>query len=125
MRFSLLLLVLAQALKIAAFANAPFRAHIRKAHVRVLIKTADGRRARTFIFDGGRVSSQGGDQDDFDVALVWRDARTAFAVMTDPSPDASFNAAAAGKLHVEGMSVYAQWFEDGMKLLLRTVGGQP
>lgn len=118
MRFSLLLVILAQALKIASFANARFRGYIRKAHVKVLIKTADGRRARMFIFEGGKVSSLAGDQEDFDVALVWSDARTAFAVMTDPSPDASFNAAAAGKLHVEGMSVYAQWFEDGMKLLV-------
>ena len=118
MRFSLLLLILAQALKIASFTNARFRAYIGKADVRVLIKTADGRRARMFVFDHGRVSSVAGDGNDFDVALVWRDARTGFAAMTDQSPGASFNAAAEGKLHVEGMSVYAQWFEDGMKLLL-------
>ena len=27
-------------------------------------------------------------------------------------------AAAQGKLRVEGMSVYAQWFEDGLKLIM-------
>jgi hypothetical protein len=49
---------------------------------------------------------------------VWQDAATGFAVMTAKRPDASFNAAADGKLRVEGMSVYAQWFEEGIKLAL-------
>jgi len=39
-------------------------------------------------------------------------------VMMDKRKDASFNAAADGKLKVLGMSVYAQWFEDGIKLVL-------
>ena len=38
--------------------------------------------------------------------------------MTDKRGDASFNAAAEGKLRVEGMSLYAQWFEDGVKLVI-------
>ena len=38
--------------------------------------------------------------------------------MTDKSSDASFNAAAEGKLKVLGMSLYAQWFEDGIKLVI-------
>jgi hypothetical protein len=117
-RFSLLLLALAQILRVASFVNAPFKRYIGKAHVKVLIKTADGHRARLFVFERGKVSSIPGDRQDFDVALVWRDAKTAFAVMTDQRPDASFNAAAEGKLRVEGMSVYARWFEDGMKLVL-------
>jgi hypothetical protein len=49
---------------------------------------------------------------------VWKDAATGFSVMTDKRKDASFNAAAEGKLHVEGMGVYAQWFEDGLKLVV-------
>jgi len=38
--------------------------------------------------------------------------------MTSKKPDASFNAAAEGKLKVLGMSVWAQWFEDGIKLVM-------
>ena len=52
------------------------------------------------------------------MALVWKDAKTAFSVMTSKKPDASFNAAADGKLKVLGMSIYAQWFEEGMKLVM-------
>ena len=118
MKFSLLLLVLHLALKWAAFTNQAFKKYIAPSHVRILIKTKDGRRARLYTFDKGAVSSVKGDCSDFDVALVWKDAATGFAVMTDKRPDASFNAAAEGKLKVLGMSVYAQWFEDGMKLVL-------
>jgi len=118
MKFSLLLLALHLILRRASRKNTAFKKYIAKSRVRVLIKTADGRRSRLFIFDKGTVSSVCGDRNDFDVALVWRDAATGFRVMTDKRGDASFNAAAEGKLKVEGMSVYAQWFEDGIKLVM-------
>ena len=118
MRFSILLFALAQILKIAAVTNKRFKAYIAKAQTRILIKTADGRRARLFVFDKGRVLTEPGDHQSFDAALVWQDAATGFSVMTSKRPDASFNAAAEGKLRVEGMSVYAQWLEDGLKLIM-------
>jgi hypothetical protein len=118
MRFSLLLFALALILRISAFTHTRFKRYIAKARVRIMIKTADGRRARLFVFDRGRVASLPGARHAFDAALVWQDAATGFAVMTSKKPDASFNAAAAGRLRVEGMSVYAQWFEDGLKLIL-------
>lgn len=105
-------------LKYASHANAAFKKYIRKSRARVLIKTADGSRARLFIFDNGHLSTLAGDQKNYDVAMVWKDAETGFEVMSDKRPDASFNAAAEGKLQVEGMSVYALWFEEGTKLAL-------
>jgi len=118
MHFSLLLFVLAQILRLAALFNARFKRYIAKARVRIMIKTADDLRARLFIFDRGKVASLPGARHDFDAALVWQDAATGFSVMTSKAPDASFNAAADGKLRVEGMSVYAQWLEDGLKMIL-------
>jgi hypothetical protein len=118
MKFNILLFAIGQILKIASFTNAKFKKYVSKASAKVLIKTADGQYGRMFVFDKGRVFSIKGDQKNFDVALVWKDADTAFSVMTDKSPDASFNAAAEGKLHVEGMSVYAQWFEGAIKLVM-------
>ncbi len=118
MRFTLLLFALGQILKIASKFNKAFKKYISKTSVRILIKTADGKKARLFIFNKGTISSMSGDQKDCDVALVWKDAATGFSVMTDKSNDASFNAAAEGKLRVEGMSFYAQWFEDGIKLVM-------
>ncbi len=117
MKFSLLLFAISNILKIAALTNKAFKRYIKKMSARILIKTEDGERARLFVFNKGKISSRPGDHKDFDVALVWKDAATGFSVMTDKSDDASFNAAAEGKLKVEGMSIYAQWFEDGMKLI--------
>lgn len=118
MRFSILLFVLSVVLKIASYGNKAFKKYISKFSARILIKTEDGTRARMFVFEKGKVSSKAGDQPGFDVALIWSDAATAFSVMTDKRKDASFKAAAQGKLRVEGMSLYAQWFEDGMKLIM-------
>jgi hypothetical protein len=118
MRFSLLLFALSVILKVASIINRAFKRYIRKISAKILIKTADGQVARMFIFDKGKITSLTGDQEVFDVALVWKDVATGFSVMTSKKKDASFNAAAQGKLRVEGMSVYAQWFEDGIKLVL-------
>ena len=118
MRFTLLLFALAHLLKLASFTNTRFKAYISKAQARILIRTDDGQRARLFMFDKGRFTSVAGNQKNFDAALIWKDAATGFTTMISKKPDASFNAAAEGKLRVEGMGVYAQWFEDGLKLIL-------
>ncbi|MDA8403123.1 MAG: hypothetical protein M0Z56_02850 [Desulfobacteraceae bacterium] len=118
MKFSTLLFALYNILKIASYTNTAFKKHIGKVNVRILIKTEDGQRARMFIFNKGKLSSLAGDQKKFDVALVFQDAETGFKVLSSKKKDASFNAAASGKLKVLGMSVYAQWFEDGIKLVM-------
>lgn len=118
MRFSVLLFMLANILKAASWTSRSYKRHIRGVSARVLIKTEDGERARLFIFDRGRVSSKSGDHQSYDVALVFKDAATGFSVMTSRKKDASFNAAASGRLKVLGMSLYAQWFEAGANLVM-------
>lgn len=118
MKFSMLLFALYNILKVASLTNKTYKKYIAKVSAKILIKTEDGKRARMFVFDKGKLRSVVGDQKNYDVALVWKDADTAFSVMTSKKKDASFNAAAEGKLKVLGMSVYAQWFEDGIKLVM-------
>ena len=119
MRFSLLLWILFQKLRKASKKNTAFIKYVSSMRARILIKTAGGDRGRLFIFDKGNISSlRGGNHGSFDVALVWSDPRTAFKVMASGSDEESFKAAAHGKLKVEGMSVYAQWFTDAVKLIL-------
>lgn len=119
MRFSLLLLILYRKLKKASKKNVQFKKYTGTMRARILIKTVDGRRGRVFIFDRGKISSLGGgDHTGFDVALVWSDAGTAFKVMSSGGDEGSFLAAARGKLKVEGMAYFAQWFTDGVKLIL-------
>ena len=98
MKFTLLLFALGQILKIASKTNKAFKRYIRKTQARILIKTEDGRRGRLFIFDKGKVSSMAGSQEKFDATLVFKDAAAGFSVLTSKQSDASFNAAAEGKL---------------------------
>ena len=110
--------ILKRILKTASFFHSKFKRYIRKTRVRILIKTADGKRARLFDFNKGRFSSPPGNHDPFDAALVFKDAETGFSVLTSKKKNASFKAAADGELVVRGMSVYAQWFEGAVKLVL-------
>ncbi len=118
MKFTLLLFALGQILKVASITNKNFKRYIRKVDARILIKTRNGERARLYIFNKGKVSSVAGNHDVYDAALIFKDAAAGFKVLTSKKKDASFNAAAEGNLTVEGMSFFAQWFEDGTKLIL-------
>jgi hypothetical protein len=118
MRFTLLLFALGQILKIASITSKPFKRYIRKTAARILIKTADGERARLFVFKKGKVFSVSGTHDVFDAALIFKDSATGFKVLISKKKDASFNAAARGELKIEGMSFFAQWFEDATKLII-------
>jgi hypothetical protein len=119
MKFILLLFILAQKLKSAAKKNTAYRKHLGIMQLRVLIKTADDTIGRLFIFDKGAFSSVSGALHPCDVALIWTDAGTAFRVMTSKTGDAdTFRAAAEGKVRVDGMVPYLQWFTDGVKLAM-------
>ena len=118
MRLSLLLWGLYQLLWIASKTNKTFKKFISKAKVRLMIKTEDGKYARLFVFDKGKVSTKTGPDHQFDAALVWKDPKIGFSVMLKKSQEAIFYAAAEGKLKIEGMNVYALWFYDAMNHLI-------
>ena len=82
MRLSLLLFVLAQKLRRALKTRAAFRSHVGNVKLRILVRTADGRHGRLFVFDRGRFASRRGGRHPFDAALVWSDAAT-YAPMSD------------------------------------------
>ena len=118
MRLWLLLLALSVKLRIDARRNQAFKNYLGTTRVRFLIKTADGKWGRLFIFDNGAISSRPGAHHECDAALVWSDPASAFRVMLALSEEAAFQAAAEGKMKVEGMAYYVQWFNDGMKLIM-------
>ena len=119
MRFSILLFMLSQVLKLASRRKPAYRNYIGSIHqVRIMIKTADGKRGRVFIFDRGTVRSRGGARHPYDAAIVWSDAKTGFAVMASRKDEEQFRAAAAGKMKLDGMAFFAQWFNDGVKLAM-------
>lgn len=118
MKLTLLLFILYHKLKKAAKTNTAFKSYIGTMRVKICIKTADGKRGRLFVFDKGTVSSRRGGGHTADASLVWADPATGFSVMASGSDEASFMAAAHGKLKVEGMAYYIQWFTDGIKMIL-------
>lgn len=115
MRLSILLWALYQLLWIASKTNKDFKRFIGKAKVRLMIKTEDGRYARLFVFNKGKVSTQTGPAHPFDAALVWKDPKRAFSVMMKKSQEAVFYAAAEGSVKIEGTNVYALWFNDAVR----------
>ena len=118
MSLSLILFILSLKLKAASKTNRKFRNYIGTIELRILIKTANNRWGRLFVFNKGRVSSISGANHQNDAALVWSDPVTAIRVMLKGTDEASFKAAAKGKLQVEGMAYYVQWFNDAVKIII-------
>lgn len=116
MRFALLLRILGLALKFASKHNDAFKRYIGTVDVKIAIKTKNNK-GRTFIFNKGKVSSTRR-LTQYDAALVFSDAKTAFNVLKDGTQEASFYAAAAGNLYVEGMAFFIQWFNDAVTIAL-------
>ena len=119
MKLSFLLFVLHLKLARAAKKNKKFQKYIGIVQMRILIKTADGKRGRLFIFDRGKVTSKKGANHQADASLVWSDPNSAFKVMIADSDEATFLAAANGKLKVEGMAYFIQWFNDAVKITMQ------
>ena len=119
MRFSILLFFLYKILRWASKHKPAYRNYIGSIHeVRIMIKTADGKHGRLFIFDKGAVSSRSGARQWYDAAIIWSDAGTGFRVMASRKDEEQFKAAAAGRMKLDGMAFFAQWFNDGVKLVM-------
>ena len=119
MKLRLLLFILYHKLKKAATKNAAYRSFLGNMQVKIMIKTADGKHGRLFIFDRGKLSTLAGGIHPYDAALVWSDSDTAFKVLSSRSDEQTFRTAADGKLKVDGMAAYVQWFTDGVKLVMK------
>jgi hypothetical protein len=120
MKLRLLLFILYQKLKKAAKKNPAYRSFLANMQVKIMIKTADGKYGRLFIFDRGKLSTLAGGTHPYEAAIIWSDPDTAFKVLSSRSDEQTFKAAAEGKLKVDGMVAYVQWFTDGVKLVMKS-----
>jgi hypothetical protein len=118
MRLTLLLFILSLKLKSAAKRNKAFQNYIGNVQLNILVRTENKKHGMLFMFDKGRVSSKLGANHPNHAALVWSDSGTAFNVMIKASEEATFEAAAQGKVKVEGMAYYIQWFNDAIKIIM-------
>jgi hypothetical protein len=114
MKFSLLLFLLSVKLSRASRKNPVFKEFIKGKSLKAMIKTADNRRGRLYIFDRGAVSSISGTGNDADCALVWSDPETAFKVMTSGDEEASLAALTERKLIIEGNYKDFAWFSRAL-----------
>jgi hypothetical protein len=80
MKLMLLLTILAHKFKKSAKTNANFKKFLMGHECRVVVKTKDNKKGKRFIFKNGTFSSDTV-LDDFDAAMVWADAKTAFNAM--------------------------------------------
>ncbi len=112
MRLSLLLFALELKLRWCARFSRVFRGKIRYVDRIVVVRSEDGRHARSFIFRHDRVSAQRGVHPDATVQLIWDDVRTAVSVMLSKNELDTFSAIGQGELTIEGNLQDALWFND-------------
>ncbi len=107
MKFKLLLYILGKKLIKKAGKDADFKKKVSEKNCTVQIKTADNKKGRYYIFNNGTVTSTGGIADNSAVALVWKDAPTAFEAMKSGKV---MEALQNGSLKLEGDGATALWF---------------
>jgi hypothetical protein len=112
MRLSILLFLLNLKLKRAAKKNPAFAARLKKKDYTAVIRTADFKVGRYFIFCGGNLISKNGCHDSPDIELVWDDAGFAFRTLLKGDEIELMQAMGKSKLKLEGNLGYFYWFTD-------------
>lgn len=110
MKFKLLLFILGRKLKSKAKNDPDFKKKVAEKNCTVQIKTADNSKGRYYVFKDGEVASKKGVTADPTVALVWKDAATAFAVLSSGDAAKNMEAIQNGSLKFEGDGGTALWF---------------
>lgn len=118
MKFNLLLFILYRKLIKAAKGDPMFQKFIKSKKLNVAVKTADGKRGRVYQFNRGRISSITGGRREFDTAMVWSDAETAFQVMSSSNDEASVAALTERTLQVEGDFKEFMWFSRALDIMM-------
>lgn len=110
MKFQILLFILGRKLKKRVKNDPDFKKKVAEKNCTVQIKTADNSKGRHFIFNNGEVTSKKGIAANSNVALVWKDATTGFAVLSSGSNEKTMEAVKTGALKFEGDGGLALWF---------------
>ncbi len=117
MRFSLLLAILSSKFKKAADQNKDFKKFLMGHECAVVIKTDDNRKGKRFIFKDGRFSSDAV-LDQFDAAMVWSDAKTAFNAMRK-GKEGITHALQNHQVAIEGQIHSFTWFGGAINFVMQ------
>jgi hypothetical protein len=112
MKLSLLLFALSMRLRLRHRLSAEFRKKLRERACVLVMRTEDGRQARTFTFRDGQVRSRAGWDRAADTELVWCDADTAVKAMLSRDELDMFSAIGRSQLRILGNLAYALWFTE-------------
>ncbi len=112
MKLSILLYVLGVKLRAQVLMSAAFRKKIREKDCVLVIRTADGKQARSFVFDHGRFRSRAGADSAANTELVWCDSGTALKAMLSRNELDLFSAIGRSQLRILGNLDFALWFTD-------------
>ncbi len=108
MRFLLLLAFLGKKFQKAARTDENFRKFLMGHECKIVVKTRDGKKGKRFIFEN-RTFSSDSNLDEFDAAMVWSDAATAFTAMKK-GEDGITEAIQNHKVAIEGKLHSFTWF---------------
>ncbi len=116
MRFFLLLNILASKFRKAARTNPHFKKFLMGHECSVVVKTNDNKVGKRFIFKDGKFST---DKvlDQFDAAMVWADAGTAFNAMKS-GDEGVMQAISNHRVAIEGKLHSFTWFGAAIKFVM-------
>jgi hypothetical protein len=116
MRFLLLLSILASKFKKASAKNEHFKKFCMGHECSVVIKTHDNKKGKRFIFKDGKFSTDAR-LDEFDTAMVWVDAGTAFNAMKK-GEDGIMDALKNHQVGIEGKLHSFTWFGAAINFVM-------
>jgi hypothetical protein len=118
MRFSLLLYGFYLLLRFTSWKYDAFRTRLEEQDFSMIIRTADGKRARRYVARAGALSSGRGVISGSDFSLVWKDAAAGYRYMSAMKPKALMRAIGDGSLSLEGDAEKVTHFLALFKLML-------
>jgi hypothetical protein len=124
--FKLMLMVFGLSMKtlysMAAIMDKDFKNRLKERDIAIVIKTLDGKNARTYLLRGGRISSLGKDHHDPDLCIAWSSALDFYRTIVHISPKVmvkSFiGAFRDGKLKIECKVGPFVWFSQTLNQML-------
>ncbi|MEC8427280.1 MAG: molybdopterin-dependent oxidoreductase, partial [Pseudomonadota bacterium] len=117
-RFKAILAILGRAFKYMPLMSQVFRDRLKEKDGVVQIKLRDESAGRYFVFEGGKVTTRGGLHSKPDVSIIFKDAKSALALMTLKKDRlAQVNSMKSFKMGMEGNDALGVWFTQNLNML--------
>ena len=117
MRLLLLLAILSSKFKKSAQTDANFKKFLMGHECRIVVKTKDNKKGKRFIFKDGKFSSDT-NLTEYDAAMVWADAQTAFTAMKK-GEEGIMGARQQHLVGIEGQIHAFTWFGAAINFVMK------